>query len=125
MYQIQKTKPFADTLTLQDDDKTLTIAYSVPITPTFSKNARALQMKIIDLQHNTSDEQDYDALGNAIVSLFVLVFGDENTKRIVAFYENDFATMLIDVFPYLRNTVFAELNRRTAARMKALKKQYR
>ena len=84
-----------------------------------------LQTEIIDLQRRSKTEQEFESLGRAIVDLFELIFGAENTQKIVSFYEGDYANMLMDLFPYLRNTVFEELNRRTAARIKNLKKQYR
>ena len=125
MYQIQRTKPFEDTIELCDSGEALQIKYQVTITPDFARNARALQVKIIDLQRRSKTEQEFENLGHAIVDLFELIFGVENTQKIIAFYEGDYANMLIDLFPYLRNTVFEELNRRTAARIKNLKKQYR
>ncbi len=125
MYQIQRTKPFEDTIELCDGGEALQIKYSVTITPDFARNARALQVKIIDLQRRSKTEQEFESLGRAIVDLFELIFGVENTQKIVSFYEGDYANMLMDLFPYLRNTVFEELNRRTAARIKNLKKQYR
>ena len=125
MYQIQRTKPFEDTIELCDSGEALQIKYSVTITPDFARNARALQVKIIDLQRRSKTEQEFESLGRAIVDLFELIFGVENTQKIVSFYEGDYANMLMDLFPYLRNTVFEELNRRTAARIKNLKKQYR
>ena len=125
MYQIQRTKPFEDTIELCDGGEALQIKYSVTITPDFARNARALQVKIIDLQRRSKTEQEFESLGRAIVDLFELIFGAENTQKIVSFYEGDYANMLMDLFPYLRNTVFEELNRRTAARIKNLKKQYR
>lgn len=125
MYQIQRTKPFEDTIELCDGGEALQIKYQVTITPDFARNARALQVKIIDLQRKAKTEQEFESLGRAIVDLFELIFGVENTQKIIAFYEGDYANMLMDLFPYLRNTVFEELNRRTAARVKSLKKQYR
>lgn len=125
MYQIQRTKPFEDTIELCDGSEALQIKYQVTITPDFARNARALQVKIIDLQRRSKTEQEFENLGHAIIDLFELIFGVENTQKIVSFYEGDYANMLIDLFPYLRNTVFEELNRRTAARIKNLKKQYR
>lgn len=124
MYQIQRTKPFEDTIELCDGGEALQIKYSVTITPDFARNARALQVKIIDLQRRSKTEQEFESLGRAIVDLFELIFGVENTQEIIDFYEGDYANMLMDLFPYLRNTVFEELNRRTAARVKSLKKQY-
>lgn len=125
MYQIQRTKPFEDTIELCDSGEALQIKYQVTITPDFARNARALQVKIIDLQRKAKTEQEFESLGRAIVELFELIFGAENTQKIVSFYEGDYANMLMDLFPYLHNTVFEELNRRTAARIKDLKKQYR
>ena len=125
MYQIQRTKPFEDTIELCDSGEALQIKYQVTITPDFARNARALQVKIIDLQRRSKTEQEFESLGRAIVDLFELIFGVENTQKIVSFYEGDYANMLMDLFPYLQNTVFKELNRRTAARIKDLKKQYR
>lgn len=124
MAQIQRTKPFEDVLEIADGDKSISISYRITITPAFAKEARALQVRIIELQRS-GNEASAEELGQAIVRLFTLIFGAENTEKIIAFYSDDFANMLMDIFPYLHDTVFAELNRRTHERIKALKKRYR
>lgn len=46
-----------------------------------------------------------DKLGGAVVTLFQAVFGDEDTKKIVDFYDNRYIEMCKEVTPFITNVV--------------------
>lgn len=46
-----------------------------------------------------------DKLGGAVVTLFQAVFGDEDTEKIVDFYDNRYIEMCKEVTPFITNVV--------------------
>lgn len=46
-----------------------------------------------------------DKLGGAVVTLFQAVFGEEDTKKIVDFYDNRYIEMCKEVTPFITNVV--------------------
>lgn len=46
-----------------------------------------------------------DKVGGAVVTLFQAVFGDEDTKKIVDFYDNRYIEMCKEVTPFITNVV--------------------
>ena len=69
-------------------------------------------------QKDTETMEDYEKrlemLGNAVVDLLEAVFGEEDTKTIVAFYENRYVEMCKEVVPFITQCVIprcAEIKR--------------
>lgn len=67
--------------------------------------------------------------GNAVIALFNLIFGEENTAVILGFYENRYSEMTLEVFPFILEVIVPavgaavrEKSRKAAEMHKALKK---
>lgn len=60
-------------------------------------------------KEGTESTEDYEKrlemLGNAVVDLLEAVFGEEDTKTIVAFYENRYVEMCKEVIPFITQCV--------------------
>lgn len=41
--------------------------------------------------------------GNAVIGLFNLIFGEENTNKIVSFYEDKYIEMMQVIYPFIMN----------------------
>lgn len=70
-----------------------------------------------DIQHiqagiNSEDEvlNAYTLLGTATVDLIESVFGEEDTEKILKFYENDYTEMSVEVIPFITQVVMPKLN---------------
>ena len=66
--------------------------------------------------------ESYERLGNMIISLFQVVFGEENTQTIVEFYKGRYTEMLQELNPFILNIVeqvrkIAQDNRKETMKM--------
>ncbi len=52
-----------------------------------------------------------EVLGRAVISMFEAVFGEEDTKIIVEFYENRYMEMCKEVVPFIKNVVIPRANK--------------
>ena len=61
-----------------------------------------------------------EAYGRAVIALFDVIFGEEDSRRIVAFYENNYTEMLLDLFPFINDEIMPKVREASAAREKQL-----
>ena len=106
--KIKRTRPFVDTLELEDGDKQLTVSVSVH----FERSApliRKAQMALIEaekaIQQDKKNPNNLETYGNAVIALFAAVFGEQETGEILRFYEGQYTDMLTDILPYILYTV--------------------
>ena len=74
-----------------------------------SKAYETLGMAQLALQEAPNDSRAMEAYGNAVISVFNVIFGEENTEKIVAFYENNWSEMLLDLFPFINNEIMPKI----------------
>lgn len=110
--KITRTKPFIDTLEIEDEGKTLSIEINIR----FEQSApiiRKAQISLIEaekrIKENPKDVQNLEFYGNTIIALFSAIFGEEQTKQILAFYENAYTDMLTDILPYILQVVIPSM----------------
>ena len=59
-------------------------------------------------------------LGQTVIDFFEIIFGEENTKTILEFYEGNYIEMVLEVVPFIQERILpmsraiAQQNRRTA-----------
>lgn len=71
----------------------------------------------LDLQ---KDKSNVEAFGRAVLNLFVVIFGEDGTNRIAAFYENKEGEMLLDLIPFINNVVMPQVSAASAHRKQQL-----
>ena len=130
MYTIHKTQTFRDQLELKDDQGASEIInVKLDMSPKTIQNYRKAQIALLELQKRLKDQpKSVDAMeemGEAVVGLFTLVFGEANTQKILAFYEDDFVAMCADLFVYLQNVVAPAIQRAAKERSKELKRRFK
>lgn len=110
--KITRTKPFIDTLEIEDEGKTLSIEINIR----FEQSApiiRKAQISLIEaekrIKENPKDVQNLEFYGNTIIALFSAIFGEEQTEQILAFYENAYTDMLTDILPYILQVVIPSM----------------
>ena len=112
MTRIQKSKAFSDSLVLSDGDKEIQIDVKLDLYAAASKYRRC-QVAIIDAkkkaEENPRDTGNLEAYGKAIYALLELLFGRENTEKMIGFYEDNWAKLLVDITPYIVDTIYPAL----------------
>ena len=98
MYTLRQNALFTDEIELQKNDGTSEILkIKIDIRPELVKKYRELQVRFVDLQKrsnsNPGDLKIVEDIGKTVVDVFCLLFGDENAKKIIEFYSDDFQQM--------------------------------
>lgn len=63
--------------------------------------------------------------GNAVVGVLQVVFGEEHTQKILAFYEGNYTEMFTEIYPFIAEVIIpkiSEASKRKADELKALYK---
>jgi tRNA U54 and U55 pseudouridine synthase Pus10 len=119
-YQVKKHKRLQEKLELLNYDgkiaHTLNIELDADVMATqISKKYIALvhaQKNLALAQQNASEEgtnKVLEVIGETVVDLFETVFGEENTKIVVDFYENRYIEMCQEVLPFVVNVIIPKV----------------
>lgn len=132
MYKITKSKKFTDQLELEDGNKKELVEVTIDLNAGKIKRYRALQIKAIELQkqHSNNSEPDNEdeilsQIGTCVIDIFVLLFGEKATDKILKFYENDYTQMFYDIYPYIEDVIIPEIKRTIKIRAQQIKKRFK
>ena len=119
---------FEDQIELKKNDGTSEILdIHLALSPKMIKQYRDLQIRLTQLQkkaqENPSDMTMIAETGKAVVDIFSLLLGEENCKKVIAFYSDDFMQMMMDLFPYIQNEIVPKFQQLAKQRKQALKKK--
>lgn len=128
MYTLRQSALFSDEIELAKNDGTSEfITINLNITPDLVKEYRKLQLQYIDYQKKTAENpKDVVAIekaGEVIVGILALLFGKENAEKIINFYSDDYIQMMINLYPYIENTLVPRLNEIIRQRKHDLKRK--
>lgn len=118
-YQVKRSKKVVETLELVDENGEIVEVISIDldvdtVARQISKDhielvkagteLQEINKKIKD-QENPKLQEMMEKYGNAVIKLFNTVFGEENTTKIVKFYENRYVEMSLEVTPFVVNVI--------------------
>ena len=110
MYTIKRNHLVED-LTIEDNGKTLELKVDINVDSILQMYNNA-QYRIAQAAQNAKgamDKKDMDAveeaMGDAVLSLFEVIFGKEQTQKIIEFYGNKAFEMLSDISPFITDVV--------------------
>lgn len=133
MYKIKRTKKFYDTLQLCDEQgkvqKELKIEVDIDAIATgfrevlsqLEKSEKGLHDKQKLKQEKDFDKAYYD-YGAALVKMFEMCFGTENTQEIVTFFESRYTEMSVEIVPYITNEIIPLVGEAIKQKKNSLKK---
>lgn len=74
------------------------------------------QQRLVDIQKKLEAMKDREVpleivslLGETIVYLFTILFGEENTKKIVAFFEDEYDEMFSAILPFINKEIIPKM----------------
>jgi hypothetical protein len=129
-YQIQRKKTVDETLELLDANGNVGCKVRVSldadsIASEFTVRYRAVaeaQQKLKQYQEQVKNADEDEAiegvaesmelLGEAVISIFQLIFGNDGAQQIVKFYESRYLEMCLDIFPFINNVVQPAIEKR-------------
>lgn len=110
MYKIKRNHLVED-LQIEDNGKTLDLKVDINV-DTILKQYNKAQYRIAQASQaakEAANEKDMEKIeeemGNAIFGLFEVVFGQDQTQKIVEFYDNKALEMLGDIAPFITDVV--------------------
>lgn len=118
-YQVKRSKKVVETLELVGENGEIVEVISIDldvdtVARQISKDhvelvkagteLQEINKKIKD-QENPKLQEVMEKYGNAVIKLFNTVFGEENTTKIVKFYENRYVEMSLEVTPFVVNVI--------------------
>ena len=111
MYQITRNHVVED-LELDDNGKKLVLHVDLNVDTILR---RYLQVagelaKAQQAARSGLTEEKVEALGVAILNVFSVIFGDDQTKQLVDFYDGAYTEMLADVTPFINDVVAPKVN---------------
>lgn len=135
MAVLERKKKLVDTLELKNEDGSTFAILNIDldVDRIMTEYNRARNDVIRAQQKIKADPQNPEILneyGKAIVSVLDVLFGTENTKKLLEFYENKYSELLEMIFPYISNEIeprMREIVNDKVAKMKAQfnRKQWR
>lgn len=125
MFEFKRAKRVHEQIKLGDEVITINLdAESIAIE--FNKRRNELIRAEMDIkQIGKEDPAVMEKYGTAVVSLFQLLFGDENTEKILAFYENRYVEMSMEVFPFILEVIAPQISQAVEEMRKRAKTAYR
>ena len=110
MYQLQRKNRIKETLELKNSDGTqadlLVVDLNIDeIADRVYKNMELIAMAQNELKKNPKGEKALEAFGNALIGTLNVIFGDQQTTRLLAFYENNYTELLLDIFPFINDVI--------------------
>ncbi len=131
-YQVKRSARVEETLELLSADGKTSEVIRVnldagAVAERISKN----YIELLNLQSKMArwgNEEDksrlYEEIGNAVVVLFQSIFGEDDTERIVSFYENDYLDMCRTIMPFITEVVLPKVRKESQKYRKAKMQSY-
>lgn len=111
MYTITRNHVVED-LHLEDNGKTLDLHVDLNVDAILQRYAAAAKA-LSDAQKATQSgltEERVTALGEAILGVFEVIFGEKQAAQLVEFYDGAYTEMLADVAPFVNDVVAPKIN---------------
>jgi hypothetical protein len=66
------------------------------------------------IQKEPQSAKAQEAFGTAVIAIFAVLFGKENTDKIIAFYDGRYAEMLSDIMPFIEDALLPKIKETSA-----------
>lgn len=128
MFQIKKSKIITEELALMDDNGTIDMMLEIEINPDRIINEyRKIELMLakaekVAKENNTSESAK--VYGDMIITYITLLFGNDNTSKLINYYDGRHTDMLIDIMPFINNVIRPQLEKTAKAKKELLAKNY-
>lgn len=84
---------------------------------------KEIQGELAALHQQKDDPAIVEKIGDCIIRLMRLFFGDDVTEEMLVFFEGNYIEMIEQLFPYINKELIPEIKRRSKIRAKAMKRR--
>lgn len=111
MYQITRNHVVED-LQITDNGKVLDLHVDLAVDQILKRylDAAGAFTRARDEVSKGLTEERVQKLGETILALFVVIFGDDQAHKLVDFYGENYTEMLADVVPFINDVVAPKVN---------------
>ena len=117
-YQARKSKLFKEEFQLVDENgkiaKTLYVELNpMTVAPRLSEKYLALQHSLTSVKEVKKGENGkaYETVGMAMKDILETVFGDEDAKTIIEFYDGRYLEMCKEILPFVKDVVVPKVRK--------------
>lgn len=124
MYVVKQKKHIVEELRLQNERETLDLKVDLWIDDVFHKYNKIRLMlgeAQHDLQENPTSEKAQASYGSVLVAFFSLIFGAENTEKMLQFYDGRYSDLLEDVAPFIVDVIQPQVQAAAQEKVKNLR----
>lgn len=110
MYQIKRNH-IVEEIEFDDNGKTLNVKVDINVDTILQAYTKAQYgiARASEAAKKAASDKDLsaseEAMGAAVLNLFEVVFGEDQTRQIIDFYDNRPMEMLTDIAPFITNVV--------------------
>lgn len=127
-YQAKRRKLYEEDFQLVDEQGNVVHTLKVSLDADsmvgkLSKKHVALTRALKDVQ-NVKEDNALEVLGNTVVDILESVFGKEDAKTILEFYNNRYVEMCQEVMPFITGVVIPEVRKIAQANKNQVLAQY-
>lgn len=118
-----KTENVIDSIDIDIDADAVCTAFRKKQTEVIDAERRLKEIRKNGVE--TDLECAYEAYGNAVIAIFELIFGEDGTKKLLEFFEDNYIEMGIQVVPFINAVIVPKINetlRNRKAQIRALHK---
>lgn len=128
-YQAKRKQIYEEEFQLVEQDgrivHTLVVSLDVDsVIRKLSEKHIALTRNLQEIQKMKNSSVELEKLGKTVIDLFEAVFGTEDTKVILEFYNNRYVEMCQEVLPFITNVVIPEVRKLAQENKKYVLSQY-
>lgn len=128
-YQAKRKKIYEEEFQLAEEDGT--VVHTLHVSLDADSMVKKLSEKQIELIHALNrvkeakaDAEGMETLGNAVIAMIEAVFGVEDAKVILDFYNNRYIELCNEVVPFITDVVIPEVRKIAAQNKKTTLSQY-
>lgn len=128
-YQAKRKKIYEEEFQLAEEDGTVVHTLHVSLdADSMVKKLSEKQVELINalkrVKEAQADAEGMEILGNAVIAMIEAVFGVEDAKVILDFYNNRYIELCNEVVPFITDVVIPEVRKIAAQNKKATLSQY-
>ena len=131
-YQVKRNTRVEEVLELLDEQGKVAETITVSLDPdsvvekvskryTELLNVQSCAAKAVNLEDKA---KAYEELGNAVVELFKAVFSEEDTEKILTFYDDNYIEMCRNITPFITSVVIPKVRRMAQNNRKSVMQSY-
>lgn len=129
MFELKRSEKIVEKIKVGDDIIEVNLDAGA-IQARFTKGYNELLRAQTALNGITGDNLDaasdkLEQYGAAVVGVLQVVFGEENTQKILAFYEGNFTEMFIEIYPFIAEAIMPKISEASKNKAEQLKAMYK